>query len=177
MGDNGSFSPSVPSLYWGRRWSSQIPQVLLIHKRGTHSEEGRTERRYALCSVKNVTALRHGPTHWHQKLAANMSEGSRSWHERVSANTRDYFQGLIACQTQHKAGLREQHFCWSRRGWQRSRADARGETWLGFLSGTALGLCRDQLLFGCMSLLRVLASLYLQRSAYSAHGMGHLFDF
>lgn len=36
-----------------------------------------------------------------------MSEGSRSWHERVSANTRDYFQGLIACQAQHKAGLRE----------------------------------------------------------------------
>lgn len=116
---------------------------------------GCTERRYALCSVKNVTALRHGPTHWHQMLAANMSEGSRSWHERASANTRDYFQGLTACQTQYKAGLREQHFCWSRRGWQRSRAAARGETWLGFLSGTALGLCRDQLPFGCVSLLCV----------------------
>lgn len=141
------------------------------------TKEGRTERRYALCSIKNVTALRHGPTHWHQKLAANMSEGSRSWHERVSANTRDYFQGLVACQTQHKAGLREQHFCWSRRGWQWSRADARGETWRAFGSGTALGLCREQLLFAvshcCVSHL----SVYLQWSAQSAYGMGHLSDF
>lgn len=107
-----------------------------------------------------------------------MSEGSRSWHGRVSANTRDYFQGLIACQTQHKASLREQHFCWSRRGWQRSRADTRGETRLGFLSGTALGLCRDQLLFGCVSLLCLSASLHLQPSVLSsAYGMGHLSDF
>lgn len=113
------------------------------------TKEGSSERRYALCSVKTVTALRHRPTHWHQKLAANMSEGSRSWHERVSANTRDYFQGLIACQAQHKAGLREKHFCCSCRGWQRGRADTRGETRLGLLSGTALGLCRDQLLLGC----------------------------
>lgn len=114
-------------------------------------KEGRAERRYALCSVKNVTALRHGPTHWHQKLAANMSEGSRSWHERVSANTRDYFQGLAACQAQHKAGLREQLFCWSHGGWQRRRAGAREKPGLGL----DLGLCRDQLLLGCVSLLCV----------------------
>ena len=112
------------------------------------TSEGHTERRYTLCSIKTVTVSRHGPTHWHQKLATNMSEGSRSWHERVSANTTDYFRGLIACQTQHKAGLREQHFCCSHRGWQQSRADTRGETWFGFLSGTAHGLCRDQVLFG-----------------------------
>lgn len=114
------------------------------------TKEGSTERRYALCSVKNVSALRHRPTHWHQELAANMSEGSRSWHERISANTRDYFQDLIVCQAQHKAGLREKHFCYSHRGWQRSGADARRETKLGLLSGTARGLCKGQLLFGCV---------------------------
>lgn len=129
------------------------------------TKEGSAERRYALCGIKNVSALRRWPTHWHQELAANMSEGSRSWHERASANTRDYFQGLTVCQAQHKAGLREKHFCCSHRGWQRSGADARRETKLGLLSGTARGLCKGQLLLGCVPLQCVLATPYLQSSA------------
>lgn len=107
-----------------------------------------------------------------------MSEGSRSWHERVSANTRDYFQGLIACQAQHKAGLREQHFCWSRRGWQRSRAGApgRNQAWVFIWDSTRAP--QGPATFW----LRVTAVCPepvspLQRCACSACAVGHRSDF